>query len=251
MRRLQDKVVIVTGGARGLGFGIGEACAREGAQVILADLQGDAAMQAAKRITEQGWTAIGMSCDVTEWTVVEAMVQSVHEQYGKVDVFVNNAGWDRVKPFLEMDVSEWDPVIRINLYGTLHGAKAVLPLMVSQKSGVIINIASDAGRVGSSGEAVYSATKGGIIAFTKTLAREMARYGIRVNCVSPGPANTPLLEEIGKGHAKLVDSLTRAIPLRRLAQPSDIAHAVVYLASDEASYVTGQTLSVSGGLTMA
>jgi 2-hydroxycyclohexanecarboxyl-CoA dehydrogenase len=251
MERLLDKVVIVTGGARGLGFGIGEACAREGAQVILADLHLEAAQRAAEQLSQQGWNAIGLLCDVTRWNSVEQLVHTVGDRYGKVDVYVNNAGWDKVKPFLEMGIDEWDPVIRINLYGTLHGAKAVLPLMVSQKSGTIINIASDAGRVGSSGEAVYSATKGGVIAFTKTLARETARYGIRVNCVSPGPADTPLLEEIGKDHPKLVESLTRAIPLRRLAEPRDIAGAVVYLASDEASYVTGQTLSVSGGLTMA
>jgi 2-hydroxycyclohexanecarboxyl-CoA dehydrogenase len=173
------------------------------------------------------------------------------DRFGRIDVLVNNAGWDKVQPFLESNESDWDKVIAINLYGTLHCCKAVLPAMVAQGYGKVVNIGSDAGRVGSSGEAVYSAAKGGIIAFTKTLARELARYKINVNCVCPGPADTPLFAEIGAENPKLREALQKAIPFRRLARPEDLANAVAFLASDEAEYITGQTLSVSGGLTMA
>jgi 2-hydroxycyclohexanecarboxyl-CoA dehydrogenase len=164
---------------------------------------------------------------------------------------VNNAGWDKVEPFLKSNESDWERIIAINLYGTLHCCKAVLPVMVEQEYGKVVNIGSDAGRVGSSGEAVYSAAKGGIIAFTKTLAREMARYKINVNCICPGPADTPLFAEIGEENPTLKEALQKAIPFRRLALPQDLANALTFLASDEAGYITGQTLSVSGGLTMA
>lgn len=179
------------------------------------------------------------------------MVKATMDHFGHVDVLVNNAGWDKVGPFLTSDESDWERVIAINLYGMLHCCKAVLPVMVSQGSGKVVNIGSDAGRVGSSGEAVYSATKGGVIAFTKTLAREMARYKINVNCVCPGPADTQLFAELGQDQPTLREALEKAIPWRRLARPEDIANAVAFLVSDEAEYITGQTLSVSGGLTMS
>ena len=250
MGRLQDKVVVVTGGGRGIGEQIGVQAAEEGAHVVMADVRQAAAERVAGRLSEAGHDASGIFCDVARWDSVHALVNTVYRRFGQIDVYVNNAGWDKVEPFLAMDMADWDTIIRINLYGALHGAKAVLPIMREQKRGALIHVASDAGRVGSSGEAVYSAAKGGVIALTKTLAREVARDGVRVNCVSPGPTDTALLAEVGQNNPKLVDSLTRAIPLRRLATPRDIAGAVIYLASDEAAYVTGQTLSVSGGLTM-
>jgi 2-hydroxycyclohexanecarboxyl-CoA dehydrogenase len=171
------------------------------------------------------------------------------QQFGRIDVLVNNAGWDKASPFLDSDPADWDRAIAINLYGVLHTCKAVLPVMAGQDSGAVVNLGSDAGRVGSSGEAVYSAAKGGIIAFTKSLAREMARHQIRVNCVCPGPTDTPLFASFAG--PQLRESLIKAIPFRRLGQPADIANAVAFLASDEASFVTGQTVSVSGGLTMS
>jgi 2-hydroxycyclohexanecarboxyl-CoA dehydrogenase len=167
-----------------------------------------------------------------------------------VDILVNNAGWDKIELFMESEEDTWDKVIAINLKGTINLCRAVLPIMISRKCGSIVNIGSDAGRVGSSGEAVYSAAKGGVIAFTKTLAREMARYKININCLAPGPTETPLFAEIAAGNPKIADALVKAIPLRRLGQPSDIAHAALFLASDEAAYITGQTLSVNGGLNM-
>ena len=166
-------------------------------------------------------------------------------------MLVNNAGWDKASPFVESEPADWDRVIQVNLYGVLNTTKVVLPLMASQGHGTVVNIASDAGRVGSSGEAVYSAAKGGIIAFTKSIAREMARHQINVNCVCPGPTDTALFATLGGDDPNLRTALIKAIPFRRLAEPDDIANAVAFLASDEAAYITGQTISVSGGLTMS
>jgi 2-hydroxycyclohexanecarboxyl-CoA dehydrogenase len=247
MGKLDDKVAIVTGAGRGIGRGIVEKLAAEGARVVVSDIDEGSARETAAAI---GGKSVGLRTDVTSKESVEAMVREVMDRFGRVDVLVNNAGWDKVQPFLESNESNWEKVIAINLYGTLHCCKAVLPVMVAQGYGKVVNIGSDAGRVGSSGEAVYSAAKGGIIAFTKTLAREMARYKINVNCVCPGPADTPLFAEIGEENPKLKEALLKAIPFRRLARPEDLANAVAFLASDEAEYITGQTLSVSGGLNM-
>jgi 2-hydroxycyclohexanecarboxyl-CoA dehydrogenase len=247
MGRLDGKVAIVTGAGRGIGRAIAEKLATEGARVVVSDINEGSAQETARAI---GGESVGLRADVTSKASVEAMVKEVMDRFGRVDILVNNAGWDKTGPFLESNESDWDKIIAINLYGTLHCCKAVLPVMVAQGYGKVVNIASDAGRVGSSGEAVYSAAKGGIIAFTKTLAREMARYKINVNCVCPGPADTPMFAEIGEQNPKLQEALQKAIPFRRLARPEDIANAVAFLASDEAEYITGQTLSVSGGLTM-
>ncbi len=248
MGKLDDKVAIVTGAGRGIGRGIVEKLAAEGARVVVSDVAEGPARETAAAI---GGKALGLRADVTSKESVEALVKEVMDRFGRIDILVNNAGWDKVQPFLESNESDWEKVIAINLYGTLHCCKAVLPVMVSQGYGKVVNIGSDAGRVGSSGEAVYSAAKGGIIAFTRTLAREMARYKINVNCICPGPADTPLFAELGQDNPRLREALEKAIPFRRLARPEDIANAVAFLASDEAAYITGQTLSVSGGLTMA
>ena len=248
MGRMDDKIAVVTGAGRGIGRGIAEKLAAEGATVIATDVDGDTARATA---TALGNGAVGLTTDVADRASVDATVVEVRERFGRVDVLVNNAGWDRAGPFVDSDPADWDTVIRINLYGVLHLSKAVLPIMVEQGGGRVVNLASDAGRVGSSGEAVYSAAKGGVIAFTKTCAREMARHRIGVNCVCPGPTDTALFAEFAGEDGKLREALTRAIPLRRLAQPEDLAAAVAFLASDEAAYITGQTLSVSGGLTMS
>jgi 2-hydroxycyclohexanecarboxyl-CoA dehydrogenase len=192
---------------------------------------------------------VGLHTDVTSRESVEAMVQQVTDRFGRIDVLVNNAGWDTAGPFVDSDPADWDRIIAINLYGVLNTSKAVLPLMAEQGHGAVVNLGSDAGRVGSSGEAVYSAAKGGVIAFTKSTAREMARHQVRINCVCPGPTDTALFASMGG--EKLREALVRAIPFRRLAQPSDLANAVAFYASDEASFITGQTVSVSGGLTMS
>ncbi|WP_028935971.1 SDR family NAD(P)-dependent oxidoreductase [Pseudonocardia spinosispora] len=248
MTRLRDKIAIVTGAGRGIGRGIAEKMAAEGATVVVTDIDETTASETAAAL---GGEAIGIRTDVTARDSVNAMVEQVTERYGRMDVLVNNAGWDKVGPFVDSDPADWDRVIQINLYGVLNTSYAVLPIMGEQGHGSVVNIASDAGRVGSSGEAVYSAAKGGIIAFTKTMAREMSRRQVNVNCVCPGPADTALFNSIGGDNPKLREALIKAIPFRRLAQPSDLANVVAFFASDEAGYVTGQTISVSGGLTMA
>ncbi len=248
MRGLAGKVVVVTGSGRGMGRAMAERFVAEGARVAVADVDKDTATETA---TALGEAARAVHVDVTDRASVGAAVEEIQAVLGPVDVLVNNAGWDRIVPFVETDEELWDRIIAINLKGVLHCSRAVVPAMIERRSGRVVNISSDAGRVGSSGEGVYSAAKAGIIGFTKTLAREVARYGITVNAVCPGPTDTPLLAEmIGEGHDGYVDALKRQIPLRRLGRPEDVAGAVAFLASDDAGFITGQTLSVSGGLTM-
>jgi 2-hydroxycyclohexanecarboxyl-CoA dehydrogenase len=245
MGGLTDKIAIVTGGGQGIGRAIAEKLAAEGATVVVTDLVGQNASQTADGLP--GAVAIGV--DVTDRQAVQAMADQVVQLFGRIDVLVNNAGWDKASPFVDSEPGDWDRAIAVNLYGVLHTCKAVLPIMAAQASGAVVNLGSDAGRVGSSGEAVYSAAKGGVIAFTKSLAREMARHQVRVNCVCPGPTDTALFASFAG--PKLREALTKAIPFRRLGQPADVANVVAFLASDEASFVTGQTVSVSGGLTMS
>jgi 2-hydroxycyclohexanecarboxyl-CoA dehydrogenase len=236
----------VTGAGQGIGRGIATKLAAEGATVVVTDINEDTAKETAATIG-----GVGIRTDVTSRESVEAMVEQVMRQFGRIDVLVNNAGWDKSGPFVDSDPADWDRIIAINLYGVLHTSKAVLPIMAAQGAGSVVNLASDAGRVGSSGEAVYSAAKGGVIAFTKATAREMARHQVNANCVCPGPTDTALFASVGGDNPKLREALTKAIPFRRLAQPEDLANVVAFLASDEAAYVTGQTVSVSGGLTMS
>lgn len=247
---LDGRVAMVTGGGRGIGEAIARMLAADGAAVAVCDLDGETAAATAGSIAAGGGRALGLQMDVTDSAAVRTAVERIAAELGPVAILVNNAGWDKVEPFVQSTEETWDRVIAINLKGPLICTRAVLDGMIERGSGTIISIGSDAGRVGSSGEAVYSATKGGVIAFTKTLARELARSGIRVNCVCPGPTDTPLFAGLAANNPRLMDSLTRAIPLRRLAQPDDIAGAVAFLASDRAGFITGQTISVSGGLTM-
>ena len=245
MGGLEDKIAIVTGAGQGIGQAIARKLAAEGATVVVTDLDEASAIQTADALPG----AVAIRADVSDRQAVQAMADRVVQQFGRIDVLVNNAGWDKASPFVDSDPADWDRAIAINLYGVLHTCKAVLPLMAARGGGAVVNLGSDAGRVGSSGEAVYSAAKGGVIAFTKSLAREMARHQVRVNCVCPGPTDTALFASFAG--PKLREALTKAIPFRRLGQPTDVANVVAFLASDEASFVTGQTVSVSGGLTMS
>jgi 2-hydroxycyclohexanecarboxyl-CoA dehydrogenase len=242
---LSGKVALVTGAGRGIGAAIAGALAAAGAAVAVLDVDATTAAATAAALPTK---AVGVAADITSSSQVGEAVAEAVGALGPIDVLVNNAGWDKIEPFVDNDESDWDRILAINLKGPIIVTRAVLDAMIERGSGAIVNIASDAGRVGSSGEAVYSAAKGGVIAFTKTLAREMARHGVRVNCVCPGPTDTALLATMDD---KLRAGLERAIPMRRIAEPDDIAPAVVFLAGDAAGYVTGQTLSVSGGLTMA
>lgn len=246
MGKLDQKIAIVTGAGQGIGKAIAERLAADGATVVVTDINDVSAKETADAF---GNGSIGLRTDVTDRDSVNEMVASVKTQFGCIDVLVNNAGWDKAEPFLDSEPETWDRVIAINLYGVLNTSKAVLPIMAEQGSGRVVNIGSDAGRAGSSGEAVYSAAKGGVIAFTKATAREMARSQVAINCVCPGPTDTELFASMGG--EKLREALTKAIPFRRLGQPEDIANAVAFFASEEAAFITGQTVSVSGGLTMA
>ena len=247
MGKLDDKIAIVTGAGQGIGRAIAAKLAAEGATVVVTDINESTASETAAAI---GGGAVGLATDVTSPGSVNAMVEQVKSQFGRIDVLVNNAGWDKASPFVDSDPADWEKVISINLFGVLNTSKAVLPVMAEQGFGSVVNLGSDAGRVGSSGEAVYSAAKGGVIAFTKATAREMARHQVNANCVCPGPTDTALFASMGGDNPKLREALTKAIPFRRLAQPEDLANVVSFLASDEANFVTGQTVSVSGGLTM-
>jgi len=247
MKGLEGKVALVTGAGRGIGKAIAERLASEGAKVAVADID---PATAAATAAEIGRGAIAVTMDVTDGASVRDAVAETAKQLGPIDVLVNNAGWDKIEPFVKSQEETWDRVIAINLKGPIRCARAVLDSMIERRSGKIVSISSDAGRVGSSGEAVYSAAKAGVIGFGRTLAREVARYGINVNVVCPGPTNTPLLQETIGGNEKLMASLKQAIPLGRTGEPDDLASAVAFLASDDAGFITGQTLSVSGGLSM-
>ena len=253
MNRFQDRTVVVTGGGGGIGGATCRRFAAEGARVAVFDLNEAAAAGVVEAIRAAGGTAQAFRCDITARGEVDAAVAAVEAALGPIDVLVNNAGWDVFKPFTKTAPPEWERLFAINLVGALHLHHAVLPGMAARRRGRIVNIASDAARVGSSGEAVYAACKGGLVAFSKTIAREHARHGITVNVVCPGPTDTALFEGYKQGAGnpeKLVEAFTRAIPLGRIGRPDDLPGAILFFASDDAAYVTGQVLSVSGGLTM-
>ena len=244
----ENKTAVVTGAGSGIGRATAQALAREGAQVIVADIDGASGEASAAALRAQGHRATFMRVDMTDAASIEAFAAAVQSQCGPIGVLVNAAGWGRNAPFVEGTPDFWNKLVALNFVGPMTLAKALLPAMIERASGKIVNIASDAGRVGSLGETVYSGAKGGLIAFTKSLARETARYRINVNCVCPGPTDTPLMAAVPD---KVKDALIKAIPFRRLGKAEEVADAVLFFASDRAAYITGQVLSVSGGLTMA
>ena len=253
MQRFESKTVVVTGGGGGIGGATCRRFAREGAKVAVYDMNLDAAEKVAAAIRDEGGQAQAFRCDITDRASVDKAVEATQQGLGPIDVLVNNAGWDVFKPFTKTEPAQWDKLIAINLTGALHMHHAVLPGMAARKAGRIVNIASDAARVGSSGEAVYAACKGGLVAFSKTIAREHARHGVTVNVVCPGPTDTALFADYKEGAGnpeKLMEAFTRSIPLGRIGQPDDLPGAILFFAGDDARFVTGQVLSVSGGLTM-
>jgi 2-hydroxycyclohexanecarboxyl-CoA dehydrogenase len=242
-------VALVTGGAGGIGRAIVEALADDGHAVAVADLDEEGAGAVAARTD-----GLAVRLDITNAASVQRAVGIVEERLGPIGALVNNAGWDEFRPFLETEERFWDRVIEINFKGCLRLCRRIVPGMVEAGRGRVVNIASDAARVGSSLEAVYSGAKGGVVSFSKTLAREVARSGVTVNVVCPGPTETPMLERMlasGGDGARVLEGMRRAVPMRRLGRPEEVAAAVAFLASDRAGFITGQTLSVSGGLTMA
>ncbi|MFK4583780.1 glucose 1-dehydrogenase [Bradyrhizobium ottawaense] len=253
MRGLKDRVAIVTGAAGGIGRSICHRFLDEEVKIIAIDVNGDALKALATALGVDESRMLPFAVDITDYAKIREVVESGVASFGKLDILVNNAGWDVAAPFLKTEPDLWEKIISINLKGPLNLHKAALPHLVSAGGGKIVNVASDAGRVGSSGESVYSACKGGLIAFSKTIAREHARDNIRVNVVCPGPTDTALLRSfVGDGEygQKIYDGLKRAIPLKRLGQPDDIPGVIAFLSSDDANFMTGQVISVSGGLTM-
>jgi len=254
MRGLTDKVVIVTGGGGGIGTALSHRFAAEGAVVAVFDINQTAAAAVATAIREAGGKAEAFGVDLTSQPSVNEAVAAAEQRLGAIDVLVNNAGWDRAGNFLDTDKALWDQIVAVNLYGALYMHHAVLTGMVARGAGRIVNVASDAARVGSSGEAVYAFCKGGLVAFSKTIAREVAKKQISVNVVCPGPTDTALFRDFcgdGEYGEKLRNGLARSIPFGRLGQPDDLPGIVTFLASDDAAFITGQVISVSGGLTMA
>jgi 2-hydroxycyclohexanecarboxyl-CoA dehydrogenase len=240
-------VAVVTGAASGIGRAVACGLAADGYVVAVADLDVAGAGQVVAEIEKSGGTAAAFGVDVASAESVQVLAAAVHEQLGDSYALVNCAGWDDIKPFVDTDPALWTKVLSINLFGVIAMTHAFLTPLAATR-GRIINISSDAGRVGSSGETVYAGAKAGIIGFTKSVAREVARNGVTANCVCPGPINTPFL---AKNSEKLLEALARAIPMRRIGDPEDVVGAIRYFASPGASYVTGQVLSVSGGLTMS
>jgi 2-hydroxycyclohexanecarboxyl-CoA dehydrogenase len=252
MRGLRGKAALVTGAANGIGRAIAMRLGAEGCIVGIFDRDETGALDCAGQIQAQGGHSHVELVDIGDYADVARAVQSFEQARGPVGILVNNAGWDRAANFLDTEPGFWEQVVRINLYGPLNMHHVVLKRMAERGGGCVVNIASDAGRVGSSGEAVYSACKGGLIALTKTLARELVGKGIRLNTVCPGPTDTAILRSFTEGPdgARILEGLKRAIPMKRLGTPEDYPGIVAFLASDDAAYITGQTISVSGGLTM-
>jgi 2-hydroxycyclohexanecarboxyl-CoA dehydrogenase len=251
LKGLSDKVAVVTGGGQGIGRAITLRLAQEGCRVAIFDIKPDAGDETAKLAAPSKVRTY--SVDVTDRASVDRGVAAVEADLGPIWTLVNNAGWDRPMPFLKTDRALWDKIIAINLYGPLNTHHSVAPLMVSRGGGRIINIASDAARVGTSDEAVYSACKGGLISFTKSVARELARKNVLLNAVCPGPTNTPMMAAVlgeGEQAVKWKDAMLRGIPLKRMGEPEDYGGIVAFLASEDGAFITGQTISVSGGMNM-
>ncbi|RLC52433.1 MAG: 3-oxoacyl-ACP reductase [Candidatus Cloacimonadota bacterium] len=243
----EGKIAVVTGSARGIGFAIAEAFAEKGAVAIILDLQKEAVEEAAKKLTEKGWQAFGYEANVTDSEAVEKVFKDIVKKFGKIDILINNAGITRDGLLMKMKEADWDAVINVNLKGTFVCTQKVCRFMMKQRSGVILNISSVIGIMGNAGQANYAASKGGVIAFTKSTAKEFASRNIRVNAIAPGFIETEMTAKLPQD---IVETYAEAIPLKRMGKPADVANLCLFLASDDAAYITGQTIQVDGGLVM-
>ncbi len=248
MLQLTDKIAVVTGAASGIGKCTAQTFCQAGAQVIVADLNEEGGEASAAELRDAGGKASYIPLNLMDDGSIASFAEAALKSAGQVDILVNAAGFSGNQMFIDNTPDFWDQLIRVNYRGPVALTQALVPQMMERGAGKIVNISSDAGRVGSMGETVYAGAKGAVIAFTKSLARELARYKINVNCVAPGPTETPMMAAVPE---KVADALIRAIPFRRLGQPQDLANAILYFSASESDYVTGQVLSVSGGLTMA
>lgn len=248
----QGKTAVITGGAKGIGRSIGLRLAREGAHIGILDIEKERAEKTAQEITGHGVKAIALECDVTDYDKVKQAVAKVHEYCGSIDILINNTGIDKSQFFVDTDQALWERIINVNYKTFLNATHVCIPYMIEQKSGTIVSLGSDAGRIGNSGEVLYCGTKAAIMSSSKALARELARFNIRVNCVSPGPVQTDLLTGLHEGEKgkRIMEAVAKMIPMKRLGEPEDVADVVAFFISDDARYLTGQVLSVDGGLTM-
>ena len=251
-KALEGKTAIVTGGAQGIGKAIALRLAKDGANIGILDIQKDKAEQTAEEIDKSGVKAIAIQCDMTNYDKVKEAVAKVYQQCGTIDILINNVGIDVAKVFVETDEVLWDKILNANYRSFLIASHVCIPYMIEQKRGIIVSLGSDAGRVGTPGEVLYSGTKAAIMGSSKALARELARYNIRVNCVSPGPVHTELWNKLHPGEKgkQVTETIIGAIPMRRLGKPEDVADVVAFLVSEDSRYLTGQVLSIDGGLTM-
>ncbi|MFH0813871.1 MAG: SDR family NAD(P)-dependent oxidoreductase [Pseudomonadota bacterium] len=249
---INGKTAIVTGGAQGIGRAIAMRLAKDGANIGLLDIKKDVADKTAEEIRKLGVDALAIECDVTDYGKTKEAGATVHRKYGSIDILINNAGIDKSQFFVDTDQALWDKIINVNYRSFLNVTHVCIPYMIEQKSGNIVSLGSDAGRIGNSGEVLYCGTKAAIMASSKALARELARFNIRVNCVSPGPVQTALLEGLHEGEKgkRIMEAVAQMIPMKRLGVPEDVADVVSFFASEDSRYLTGQILSVDGGLTM-
>ena len=249
---LSGKNAIVTGGAQGIGRAIALRLAKDGANIALLDLNPDTGSKTAAEIEQTGADALAFACDATDYNQVKSAVAQARQKWGSIDILINNAGMDRSQRFVETDEKLWDLIINVNYRSFLIASHVCIPYMIEQKGGNIVSLGSDAGRIGNPGEVLYCGTKAAIMASSKALAKELARYNIRVNAVAPGPVKTALWDKLHDGEKgrKVTEAVTRAIPLRRLGTPEDVADVVAFFVSEDARYLTGQVLSIDGGLTM-
>ena len=248
----EGKTAIVTGGAQGIGRAIALRLARDGANVGILDINKDQASKTAEEIKKLGVGATAIECNVTDYPKVKEAVDKIHKEYGSIDILINNAGIDESRAFVDTDEALWDRILNVNYRSFLIVSHICIPYMIEQKGGNIVSMGSDAGRIGAAGEVLYCGTKAAIMASSKALARELIRYNIRVNAVSPGPVHTDLWDQLHPGEKgqKVTEAVTRVIPMRRLGTPEDVADVVAFFVSDDSRYLTGQVLSIDGGLTM-
>jgi 2-hydroxycyclohexanecarboxyl-CoA dehydrogenase len=252
LMKLKGKIAVVTGGSRGIGRAIALRLAKDGANIGVLNLQKDLGLKVAEEIRQAGVQAIPIACDVTDYKKVQEAVSRIHREFGSIDILINNAGIDESKVFVDTYPALWEKIINTNYKGFLIATHVCVPYMIEQKSGNIVSLGSDAGRIGNPGEVLYCGTKAAIMASSKALAKELARFNIRVNCVSPGPVHTDLWDSLHSGEKgkKVTEAVTRMIPLRHLGTPEEVADVVAFFVSEDSRYLTGQVLSVDGGLTM-
>lgn len=249
---LNGKTAVVTGGAQGIGKAIALRLARDGANIGILDIQNQEAEKTVAEIKETGVGALAVECDVTVYGKVKEAVSLVHKEFGSIDILINNAGIDKGMPFVDTDEELWNKILNVNFKSFLIASHVCIPYMIEQGSGNIVSMGSDAGRIGAANEVLYCATKAAIMAASKAIAREVVRYNIRVNCVSPGPVHTDLWDKLHPGEKgkKVTEAIERIIPMRRLGTPEDVADVVAFFVGDDSRYLTGQVLSIDGGLTM-